>query len=1487
MSATIDSRIVSMKFDNTDFEKGARTSLNTLAQISKALAFPGVGAGISGIQKMMGGFHSSMSGMGGAVDGISGKFVALTTVAATAIASVTQNALAAASSFVKQASGLSAMQAGFEEYELKLGSIQSILANTKGESLEDVNHALEQLNRYSDKTIYNFGEMVSNIKQFTVAGIDLKTSVAAVKGLANVAALTGTNSQEAARATYQMAQAMSSGTVRLQDWISMEHAGGMAGRVFQDALIRTAEVHGVNVREMIKTNGSFRLSLQEDWLTADIMNETLGQMAGVYNKAELARMGYTESQIKSIIKLQKEAEAAATDVKTFSALVSTLKETMGSGWAKTWELLFGNLKESTDLWTGVNNAVGGFISRSANARNRVLQDWKELGGRTDLIEGIKNIFEALIAIVKPIRNAFRDIFPRATGEQLANITEKFREFTEKLIVSKETSGNIRDVFRAVFTVFKIGAVIVGSAIKYIAEFFGILIGGGGGSAILSIAAAIGRVISAIGGWLLEGDKLKNFFDAITDARNAVLEPLVGTIGKIVEAFVELFSGNTGGFFEKLGEAGSIFGGLIDIVQSRIEQIPGMLATAFAAVGSFLQSVGSSALEPIIAMFDNMSGLFEGLQDKLSFGVEVSSGGIDEATKKIEKLGFVGELVRNIWDGLINAFQKVGQIAGPVSDGIGGVFGTIVDKVSSFIEGLTFQEAIALLNTGFLLIIWKNLNGFISNLKGITKVFRNIGESIGGTFDQLTDTMQSMQNAIRAHTIKQIAISIGILALSLIGLAMVPADDLKKGLGALSILAGEVMIMMGIMGKLSFGGGTLAIGPALIGMAVAINLLAVSMLAMKKVGWEEIGKVGTVLAGLAAAAYVLGTASGTMILAAAGILILAPAMILFAGVIKLYSAFEWETIGKGLLFIVGAILAVALAVNTMTASIPGALGMLIVAGALVVLAKAVKILGEMKLWDLIKGVGALALILPVIAATSNAMVAALPGAAAMIVMAYSIKVLAEAIKLMGEMKWNHLLLGLGGLIAIFVIIGVASAALAPVVPVILALGAAILVLGAGMALVGAGMFLFATGLATLATLGGAGAAALTAVLLAIGSVLPVLAQQLGLAVIAFAEVIGNAAPIIVGAISDLMTALFDHIEQNAPEFGEALSAMIAAGLEVVRENGEPFIKTSFWAIRQFLSGLRQNMPDIVAMGTDIIISFLRGIRKKMDDITAEGILILAMALKGIARNIDEVSKQGVNIIIQFIDGINKRIKRLIDKGAEFIVKVIEGIGDNLDDIINAGIGLVIKFMYGIAAGIDQNAGAIGSAAGAIVWAVVRAIPAAVAGAVSTVASNFQGMVNEAWSRVNIPGKLLDLLGLAPGGKAPGGDWNPNKEGKAFESEVNRLRTLVDDGLSVSMDFSPKITPILDLSEFRRNTSQMKSIFDSNPIKTDVSYQRAQSVSQGRDEILQLVAALREQPTEKKEIKYEQHLHSPKYINRVEAYRATKNLLAFAKEEMDIS
>lgn len=385
MSKTIDERVVEMRFDNDKFEKNVQTSMSTLDKLKQSLNFTGATKGLENIDRAT--KKLDLSTVGSSVDAISVKFNAMQIAGVTALVNLTNTAVNAGKRMVK-ALTIDPVKTGFQEYETKINAIQTIMSNTasKGTTMADVTKIIDELNTYADKTIYNFAEMTRNIGTFTAAGVGLEDSAAAIKGIANLAAASGSSSQQASTAMYQLSQALAAGTVKLMDWNSVVNAG-MGGQKFQDALKQTARECGIAVDDMIKKHGSFRESLSEGWITADILNTTLNKFtvdgAKNYAQAMMQSGKYTKEQADALIKEATAMEDAATKVKTFTQLWDTLKESAQSGWGKTWELIIGNFEQAKERMTEVSKLIGGFIDKSSDKRNNLLEN--ALGSKWDLL----------------------------------------------------------------------------------------------------------------------------------------------------------------------------------------------------------------------------------------------------------------------------------------------------------------------------------------------------------------------------------------------------------------------------------------------------------------------------------------------------------------------------------------------------------------------------------------------------------------------------------------------------------------------------------------------------------------------------------------------------------------------------------------------------------------------------------------------------------------------------------------------------------------------------------------------------------------------------------------------------------------------------------------------------------------------------------------------------------------------------------------------
>ena len=419
MSKTIDEKVVEMRFDNSRFEQNVSQSMSTLDKLKQKLNLSGASKGLENIQTTAS--KINMSGLANSVDTVSSRFSALEVMGVTALANITNSAVNTGKKMIS-ALTIDPIKTGFQEYETQMNAVQTILANTqsKGSTLDDVNKALDTLNKYADLTIYNFTEMTRNIGTFTAAGVDLQTSVDSIQGIANLAAVSGSSSQQASVAMYQLSQALAAGRVSLQDWNSVVNAG-MGGELFQTALLRTSELLKTGGKEAVKSYGSFRESLTRGkWLTTEVLTETLKQLSGAYSEADLIAQGFTKEQAKEIASLAQTATDAATKVKTFTQLWDVMKEAAQSGWARTWQLIIGDFEEAKSLLTPLSDFFTNIIGKISDARNKLLES--ALGKSfTDLGKKISGVMEPINKTAKSVKGAIKTVedYKKVVNEILA------------------------------------------------------------------------------------------------------------------------------------------------------------------------------------------------------------------------------------------------------------------------------------------------------------------------------------------------------------------------------------------------------------------------------------------------------------------------------------------------------------------------------------------------------------------------------------------------------------------------------------------------------------------------------------------------------------------------------------------------------------------------------------------------------------------------------------------------------------------------------------------------------------------------------------------------------------------------------------------------------------------------------------------------------------------------------------------------------------
>ena len=1270
MSKTVDERVVEMRFDNKQFESNVQTSLSTLDKLKQSLNLEGAAKGLENINSAA--RNCNLSGLSSALETVHAKFSAFEVMAVTALANITNSVINTGKQMLHSLA-IEPITQGFNEYELKMGSVQTIMMST-GASLEEVNRYLNELNTYADKTIYSFADMTSNIGKFTNAGVKLDDAVMAIQGVSNAAAVSGANANEASRAMYNFAQALSAGYVKLIDWKSIENAN-MATVEFKTQLLEAAVAAGTvektadgmyrvltennqgsTMDDTIDATKNFNDSLQYQWMTTEVLVNTLRDYAD-----ETTEIG-------------KKAFAAAQEVKTFTQLMDTLKEAVGSGWAQTWEILFGDFDEAKKMWTDASNYFGGLIDSMSDARNSLLQGWKDLGGRTAVIEAVKNAFGGLVSVIKPVKEGFREIFPPMTAERLYNITNALKEFTSHLKLSDSASANLKSTFKGVFALLDIGKQALSALLGAVLPLFGGLDNLGGG--ILNVTGNIGDFLVSLDEWIKKNDVFNKGIQNVTGFVGKVADSVKGFFntlkGNIKIPGLELVHSTLERIHERMSQvgdaAGSMRSGVVEAISAMgtalanckfLQLLQALWNGVKAITGGIAKALGG-LMDTLIDKMGNAN--FSGIIDLLN---GLSIGGIALAiskflksfTKPLEGLDGILENVTGILDGVRGCFEayqtqlKAGallKIAGAIAILAASILTiSMIDseKLSASLGAITvmFAEllaAMAVFNklggaTGkgtTKLIVFAGavliLASAVKKLSGLNWKELAVGlVGVGGLLAEIDVFMRTAKFSKGAMTTAAgmviLSAAIKMLASVAVELAELSWEKLAKGLTGVGILLAEVDIFLNTA---KFSGKAILTATGIVILASAMKILASVCSDFAQMKWEEIGKgltgIGVLLLEVTAFTKLTGNAKH-VISSGLALIEIAAAMKIFASAISDFAKFSWDQIARGLTAMGGALAEVAAATKLMPKNMIGiGTGLVIVGAALEIVADSLGKMGNFSWEQIAKGLVTLGVALAELAVGLNFMKGTLGGSAAMLVAATALAVLTPVLSVLGAMSWMSIAKGLVTIAGAFTVLGVAGAVLAPLIPTILGLSGAFALIGVGVLAVGAGLLAAGTGLSALAVgftalaaAGAAGAtaivASLTVIITGVAGLIPAVIEKIGEGIIAFCKVIADGAPALGEAVKAVVLTLVDVLVECVPAIADGALALVAGVLEALVKYTPQIVDAVFLFLIEILEGIARHLPALIKAAVDVLMSFFSGIVDALSGIDVD------VLLKGIA------------------------------------------------------------------------------------------------------------------------------------------------------------------------------------------------------------------------------------------------------------------------------
>lgn len=887
MSRILEEKIVALRMDDRDFKdkgKGILSFFDRFKSHIKSSGNADMRGTISQLDQVGNKVKQiKMDALQSAVDSTKNKFSALEVVATGALLRIGSSVADTAGKLVRNALGIDDLRAGFSEYEQKIDSISTIKANT-GASTKEVAKYLDELNHYADQTVYSFGDMTRAIGFFTAAGVGLDKSVPAIKGLSNLAATVGANNQSLQTLQYQISQALSSGVVRLQDWRSVENAG-MGGKLFRDALVKEAKEAGTLTGKALEkyTTDGFRNSLSEEWLTADVLTNVLNKFASDQTMLE-----------------------AATKVRSFGKMIDTIKESIGSGWGRTFELLFGDFDQATALWSGITNAITKYTDSIADKRNKLLEGWNHWGGRDYIINGFVAMFQTIDTVATGIGQGIERIFKPLTGLDLVGMSKAFHDFWVGLLPSKwsheyyhmldwwdsfagilaNVAGHgldaLKFIGKSLIDIFptELIAVII-DIIWYVAEFISMV-----GDAMKPFDETSSTIKNS-------GKSMNEFFKGIRESmskwwhanRDGKFKQWATNVAKALQNLDKVFStvgkavGTAFGWiFRTISDAWKTHGASIKDIGSKLGtwlsdiwgkvkiKSPEWLATlkdVFSKVWEYLKPLGEKGWDGIVAGFNYIkdklipaiADVFKGFEPLLGAGWEKIKGFFKTLGEWLspKAVHAAGEELKpedvSVKEAGLNSL-------GRLVESIKKFYNEHIVGLESIVNGFTtatLKLAIALVA---IMYFKKKVDQLFNMFGSIGKFFDGLGGSIGGMFTSIKgffDTLnKNAKNKFKMNALLKIVGALAGLTLLLKILGNMSLGEIQQGGLALLALSG---LLVGILyldkiiaglGIPNAGSSMDGVGKTLLGFAAAIISIGIVARLLRNLQPSELANLRSVM-----------------------------------------------------------------------------------------------------------------------------------------------------------------------------------------------------------------------------------------------------------------------------------------------------------------------------------------------------------------------------------------------------------------------------------------------------------------------------------------------------------------------------------------------------------------------------------------------------------------------------------------------------------------
>ena len=1200
MNKTVDERVVEMRFDNKQFEANVKTSISTLDKLKSSLKLGDASKGLENIDKAS--KNISFDTIASGVEALQKRFSTFGIVGMRVIQNITDSMMRLAS---KTTSFLTdGIIQGGKNRAMNLENAHFQLQGLLKDE-EAVAAVMKNVSDSVDGTAYSLDSAAKVASQLAASGMRAGDQMfSSLRAVAGVAAMTNSEYDEIGRIFTKVA---GQGRLMGDDLLSLSSRGMNAAATLGTYLHKSE----AEVREMVSKG---KLDFQT---FAAAMDDAFGEHAKKANETFTGALSNIRAALARIGAL----------------FISPLIEQNGA-----LVQLFNALRERIN---DVKNSIGPFADMFTNSVIKIANVLTEKIRKFDLtdyttsfynvVETLKNIFSGIYSYIKPIGQAFKEVFLTFTSNDIANFSEKIKSLTSNFKLSEDGAKKLKSTFKGLFSILDVGVSIIKNVVsgfgRILSEFSGL------GRGFLNISGSLGEWINK----LRDAIKENNIFEK---AINGIVKAITTAIEKLKE-FKQYLSKKLNLF--SFDSFATVFKGIWNLITGIGKAVVQLASTFGRALGNAFKNGNINSL------LDILNG---GLFTSILLGIKKYISGITEK-----------------FDSTITFIDRIKKILGSVEDALKSFQDNL--KAGTLIKIAT---AIGILAASLLVISSIDPHRRTSSLGAITVLF---GELVGAMalFNKIASKGNSSIKA--SASMVGMAFSVLILAKALKQIADLEWGGIAKGLvgvlGLMTIVVSAAKKMSTNTGKIIGGAMQMVI------MAAALKILASVCRDLSTLNWPELGKgiigISAILLEFAGfQALMKKIKPEKMFSSATSLVLIASAMKIFADVCSKFGHMRWDDLGKA-----GSAIAGILAFSTGFELLAGkGSKMLQSSTALVIIGAAMEIFadvcfkfGQMQ-WDgLGKAGAAITGILALV--TGFSLLAGLAGnmlvsSAALLIMAGALAIITPVLTTLGGMTWDGIAKGLVAIAGAFAVIGVAGALLGPLVPVILGLSAAIALFGVGCLASGAGVLALSAAFTALATAGAAGAtafvAALTIITVGILQLIPSIVNELTAAVVAICDVIIQSAPAIGEAIKALVLTAIDVLVECIPALSEGLFKMILGVLDSLAEYTPQIVSKIFEIL------IKVTESAAKALGTIDPKTFITGIAA----ITALMLALNAMASLAAGAMLGVLAFGAViselAIVLAAIGALAQipGLEWLVSEGGDFLQKIGTAIGQFVGGII---------------------------------------------------------------------------------------------------------------------------------------------------------------------------------------------------------------------------